>query len=302
MSIRRFHLGILLGCTLLLAGCVSHPVTTPATIAAGWQGRSPNTDQTFRFVVLSDRTGGHVPGDFENAIAEVNLLKPDFVICVGDLVEGYQKDESMLRSQWMEFEQIVSMLDAPFYYVPGNHDVGVAGPGTTNINLQMYAERHGVCGKTYYSFDYKNCHFLVLNSITAAEDPKFCEEQLAFIRQDLVCAKKADHTFVFTHYPLWTDTKTWPTLAQLLPRDKSTIFNGHWHRLSYHETNGIPSVVLSSTAAQTDGGVGEEHSYAQVVVNHGQPSIALIPTGQIKPIGYAQKVDAMYRATGRGAQ
>ena len=42
----------------------------------------------FRFAIVSDRTGGARPGVFERAIDELNLLRPEFVISVGDLVEG----------------------------------------------------------------------------------------------------------------------------------------------------------------------------------------------------------------------
>lgn len=291
MVARLSRLGLVLACGIAMAGCVSsHDVQTPAD-EAGWQGRSPNTADTFRFVILSDRTGGHVPGDYEKAIAEVNLLKPDFVICVGDLIEGYQSDPAIVRTQWLEVEQMIARLDAPFYYVPGNHDVKLQKPGAPATGLTTYTARHGVRGKSYYSFDYRECHFLILNSPTAADDQAFCDEQLEFIRHDLAHAKGARHTFVFTHYPLWADKKTWPTLSQLLPKGQSTIFNGHTHSLQYNLTDGIPSYVLPSTGAATDDAPGDEHLYAQVVVSGGRPTIALVPPGQIKPAGYAHAID-----------
>ena len=37
---------------------------TPTDLSriAGWRGAAPNSPDTFRFVILSDRTGGHIPG------------------------------------------------------------------------------------------------------------------------------------------------------------------------------------------------------------------------------------------------
>ena len=58
----------------------------------------------FTSSILSDRTGMNIPGEFEKAIDEVNLLKPDFVMCVGDLISGYTDDEALLAQQWDEVD------------------------------------------------------------------------------------------------------------------------------------------------------------------------------------------------------
>src|SRR6058998_2155311 len=47
-----------------------------------------NAPGTFRFAIMSDRTGGARPGVFERAIDQINILQPEFVVTVGDLVEG----------------------------------------------------------------------------------------------------------------------------------------------------------------------------------------------------------------------
>ena len=47
----------------------------------------------FQFAIVSDRTGGKRSGVFAQAIDRLNLLKPEFVICVGDLIQGYTEDE-----------------------------------------------------------------------------------------------------------------------------------------------------------------------------------------------------------------
>ena len=46
----------------------------------------------FQFVVVTDRTGGHRPGIFEKGVEKVNLLQPEFVMSVGDMIEGYTTD------------------------------------------------------------------------------------------------------------------------------------------------------------------------------------------------------------------
>lgn len=284
-SMRRLVICAALGMFALAGGCTS--TTLEPASAAGWRGRAPNSADAFRFVILSDRTGGHVPGLYEKAVAEVNLLNPDFVMSVGDYIEGYSPDEQVLTKEWQEFEDIITRLDAPFYYVPGNHDVRRGGDKGPETPISVYTRRHGAVGKTYYSFDYKDCHFLVLNTPTAEVNPAFAAEQRKFIEKDLAGAKSAQHVFVFTHYPLNKNETVWPSLKKMLPRGRSTIFTGHYHAAGYAELDGIPAYVLASTGAGAENTPGSEHMFAHVSVDRGTPTISLVPVGQIKPSTYA---------------
>ena len=86
--------------------------------------RLNNEPETFRFAIVSDRTGGHRAQVFSQAVERLNLMQPEFVLSVGDLIEGYTDDKSKLTSQWREFQSYISQLQMPFFYVPGNHDHG----------------------------------------------------------------------------------------------------------------------------------------------------------------------------------
>src|SRR5256885_15408684 len=55
--------------------------------------------QEFQFAIVSDRTGGHRANVFAQALEKLNLLQPEFVIAVGDLIEGAKKDKE-LALQW----------------------------------------------------------------------------------------------------------------------------------------------------------------------------------------------------------
>ena len=286
---------ILLG-RVLVAGCSAAELRAenPVDMAAwaGWKGAAPNSEKAFHFVVLSDRTGGHVPGEWERAIEEVNLLEPDFVICVGDLIEGYTQDEKTLNQQWDEFEGMTAKLRAPFFYCPGNHDVGAKSSPAENLSLQTYLRRHGVDGKSYYSFDYRDCHFIVLDSVTAEGDAGFAEEQCAWLKKDVARAASARHVFVFWHYPLGENKKLWPPLRDILPQGKTTIFNGHWHNLAFQNTDGFPTYALACTAASKANASdvhedGKFRMYARVAVDGGQPVVALVPLHEIEPASFA---------------
>ena len=77
-----------------------------------------NDRDNFQFAIVADRTGGHRPGVFANAVEKLNLLKPEFVICVGDLIEGYTDDAAKLDRQWQEFDGLANKLQMPFFYLP----------------------------------------------------------------------------------------------------------------------------------------------------------------------------------------
>ncbi len=112
----------------------------------------------FRFVVIGDRTGKHRPGVFEDAMDKVEALRPDFVINIGDLIEGNSEDRAQLGTEWDEVGAAIDRLSVPFFYVPGNHDL------TNEVQRIEWRKR---LGADYYSFTYKRALFLILNT----EDP-----------------------------------------------------------------------------------------------------------------------------------
>src|SRR5262245_47461124 len=82
-----------------------------------------NNPDDFQFEIVSDRTGDHREKIFSRAVEQLNLLQPEFVLSVGDLIEGYTRDRDKVLNEWKEFQGYVARLQMPFFYVPGNHDV-----------------------------------------------------------------------------------------------------------------------------------------------------------------------------------
>src|SRR6218665_306632 len=79
------------------------------------QSRLPVTHLKFnadtglvQFAILSDRTGGMNPGVFEDAVEKTNLLQPQFIMSVGDLINGYSTDQQLVDAQWKEFNDILA--------------------------------------------------------------------------------------------------------------------------------------------------------------------------------------------------
>ena len=76
----------------------------------------------------------------------MNLVRPEFVLSVGDMVEGFTTDRAQLHREWDEFDAMLEPLAAPFFYLPGNHDVG---------NEAMHAVWNERMRKIYYHFVYQ---------------------------------------------------------------------------------------------------------------------------------------------------
>src|SRR6266436_207461 len=118
---------VLLGAMTLSGGGQKSPV---GDMQVDIEKRNPwtnlrwnNDPDTFHFAIVSDRTGGHRARIFSQAVDQLNLLQPSFVVSVGDLIEGYTKDKNVLAEQWKEMHGYVNKLQMPFFYVAGNHDV-----------------------------------------------------------------------------------------------------------------------------------------------------------------------------------
>jgi 3',5'-cyclic AMP phosphodiesterase CpdA len=126
--------------------------------------RAPDTTQQFTFAVLSDRTALARPGVFERAVHVTNLLRPDFVIQVGDQIEGYTDDPGEVDAMWKEFDAITDELAMPYFRVPGNHDV------SNDMMRDEWRRRHGAL---HYAFRYRDVLFVVLDT----QDPPQEAEQ-----------------------------------------------------------------------------------------------------------------------------
>jgi hypothetical protein len=193
-----------------------------------------NDPNEFQFAIVSDRTGGHRPKVFSRAIEQINLLQPEFVVSVGDLVEGYTSDKQRIAREWREFQTYVSKLQTPFFYVPGNHDLA------NKVMLDAWKEKFG---RTYYHFVYRDVLFVMLDS----EDPPgnspghLSAEQLDWLKKTLDDNKKARWTLVFLHKPMWQLPKpdpTWDDVEKLLAGRNHTVFAGHVHTYRKAVRNG----------------------------------------------------------------
>ncbi|WP_010274359.1 metallophosphoesterase family protein [Paenibacillus senegalensis] len=124
-----------------------------------WFGEMPvPRGGDYDFAFISDRTGGAVYGMFEKGLEAAKKLNPDFIVSIGDLVEGYWTDEAEAHEEWNRIDPLLAGLGIPVFQTVGNHDYG------TEAMIRVWRERKGV---DYYAFRYDRTLFLIANTETA---------------------------------------------------------------------------------------------------------------------------------------
>ena len=184
----------------------------PANLLAG--GRPRKDD--FSFVHLTDmhvcrKRQGH--RGYEACVAAVNKNDgdADFVMMGGDLAfDGNYTPKDEFADQVHLFKSISDRLNMPYYNSIGNHDVlgwsarRKVTPDDPDIGKKLIMEKLGMTS-SYYSFNHKGWHFVVLDSIHPLEaehgpgyKAAFGDEQLEWLRFDLGKNSKSP-TVVMTH-------------------------------------------------------------------------------------------------------
>lgn len=259
--------------------------------------------EAFQFVVVSDLQGGYRQGVFERAVQAIQALQPSFVICIGDLIEG--KDSKMagparqamltdevLLKQWARFRSMLEPLGSRFYFTPGNHDYNY--PSKAAVYKQQV-------GSPYYSFNYGECHFLVINT-NDGPDAKagISAEQLDFLKDDLRENGDVEHTFIFCHHPFFlklpdeselpaaklpgairelrVHAPQWQEIERMLGNRPRTVFAGHLHRYIYapRKRLGDYYVLATTGGGMKEGAKNQFDHIVLVTVRRGVPSVALV--------------------------
>jgi Icc protein len=212
------------------------PALFALTLAA-----APSDD--FRFCILGDRTGEAKPGVYEQAWAEIGREHPDFVITVGDTIQGgsdrtAEAEWRRLRPLWRRF---------PFYFTPGNHDIW------SDTSRRIYEKETG--RPAAYSFNYKNAHFTVLDNSGSLE---LRAKQIEFLTRDLEQNRAREPKFVFFHQPFWLiplklQYTGFPFHKLMQKYHVSYVVSGHVHQYDRMEADGVAYLMIGSSGGHLRG-------------------------------------------------
>ncbi|MGI6732761.1 MAG: metallophosphoesterase [Anaerovoracaceae bacterium] len=176
---------------IALAGCTSEGFHTSTE-----NGSQLTENRSFSFIYMGDpqadpETGDYSPWGSLLSLAAEDEREPAFVLISGDLV-----NDGNDRTEWQAFfEAGKEVLDRlPLYPAMGNHD-----------NTELFKElfdlpQNGPVGKedAFYSFDYGDVHFTVLDSnAMGAADPA----DVAWLKEDLAGTEKSYRIVMFHHPP-----------------------------------------------------------------------------------------------------
>ncbi|HCU70951.1 MAG TPA: hypothetical protein DIC35_04380, partial [Candidatus Moranbacteria bacterium] len=218
-------------------------------------------ENDFSFAILGDTQrfdAADPKGGFQQSIASIGNKNPSLIVAVGDLLsscDGLEKCENDL-SDW---KNIVGQLFPKTYAVMGNHDRTGKGKADTMWQKFFTLPQNGPAGyrELVYSFDFKDSHFIILNS-EKPEENLINKTQRNWLEADL--AKNAKkHVFVFFHEPAYpvkskidesldANAKERDQLWKILEKYKvDAVFSGHEHIQSHKKIGSIDQFIFGNT-------------------------------------------------------
>lgn len=248
------------------------------------------TSGAFKFAVIGDNRPANAnlpqPRRFAKMIKEIDASNPAFAVNVGDCIYG-SGDVDTMKTQYGKYADLLkSTLRAKMYLTIGNHEIS-----GSQANQDFFKKE---LGRLYYSFDYGNSHFVVLDSDVVGEASRITGAQLEWLRKDLGDSKAANK-FVFVHQPLYpvdghigSSQDRYPkqrdALHSLFMRMRvNTVFVGHEHLFNEQVRNGVRYIISGGGGAPTYpalNGEGDFYHYIIVTVDGRDIQMTLMKPAQ----------------------
>lgn len=223
-------------------------------------------------------------GKMTECVELMNERKVDFLIELGDFKD---QDSPPIEKKTISYLQVIERVFEQFkgarYHVIGNHDVDsiskkqlLANINNTNIPAKS----------TYYSFDSKGVHFVVLDANYLADgsaydhgnfdwrDTNITPAELRWLEQDIAAA--SGPAIVFVHQQLDGKGDHYVNNAEDVRKVVQAsgkvlaVFQGHNHQGHYSHIEGIHYYTLK---AMVEGSGRQSNSYAIVEVLDGNDMI-----------------------------
>lgn len=214
------------------------------------------TVNDFHFSIMGDRTGGATPEVYGRVWREIALLHPDFVINVGDTIQG--RDNQRAESEWRELRPVWQRYKQyPLYFTPGNHDIW------NEYSQKLYENETG--RPAFYSFNYQNAHFTVLDNSRTID---LGLEQLRFLEEDLKRNQDRHPKFVFFHKPYWIvflklKSGEFPLHRLAKKYGVDYVISGHAHQFFRMTRDGIVYLSVGSSGANIERGLRHGQGFAE---------------------------------------
>ena len=211
---------------------------------SGAEGKSAENVFSFAFLTdvhLNKDNNGNGNEGLAKALADAKSHGVDFVIFGGDLtdIDGLKPEqESTADSLLARFKSIVDKSGLQAHFTIGNHDRFYAFNGQPDPAGFNIFQKH--LGETYYSFDHKGVHFVVLNSVQrdSAHTYFVNNEQFQWLENDLSGIGKETPLVVITHVPF--QSLYYPAVeGRIVPTDMFENFKQVWDLLLNYNLKAI---------------------------------------------------------------
>jgi predicted MPP superfamily phosphohydrolase len=217
----KFRIGLLL--LFFLGGCfVSKSTSDTETVVfkRSFLLESERQNKPLKIMVISDLNGSYGSIGYSTEVAStikhIKEIKPDIILCGGDMVAGQKRtlSEEQLKAMWAGFNktvlQPIDALEIPFGFTMGNHDASpsflkdrAAAKEFWDENLE--SARLSFVDNTHYPFYFSyiknNVFFISWDASAAKVSPEvmyWMEEQL-----NSEIAKSSRLRILLGHLPLY---------------------------------------------------------------------------------------------------
>lgn len=234
------------------------------------------------------------------AFKHMRRHKAAFAIQGGDhVIDSLETAKPTVLGYWDLYDKTQQDLGLKVHHTLGNHDVlGLfpkSGVATDDPDYGKKFFRDHI-GPTFYSFDHKGVHFIVLDSIGIKPDRDYegrvDADQIAWLKKDLAAQSKKKPIIVTTHIPLvsairsyipepkpgaysaWTVANSEEVIENFYDHNVLGVLQGHTHINERVVWRGVPYITSGAVCGNWWHGprMGTPEGYTVVSVHGGKLS------------------------------
>jgi UDP-2,3-diacylglucosamine pyrophosphatase LpxH len=210
----------------------------------------------------------------EMAISSARNNRADFILTGGDNVDidVLGKDASTAHWLYSEYAEVIANSDINYFATVGNHDRFYGSQKSDPLYEKGMFEKY--LNKSYYSFDHKGWHFIVLNTSNSVVD----EEQKQWLAEDLKLTDPKTPIAISVHVPFlsvyyptlegrYTATDTFRNFKEIWDmfegKNLKLVLQGHMHLYEEIKVKGVQFITGGAVSASWWGGPfhGTEEGY-----------------------------------------
>ena len=241
-------------------------------------GDSDKEKTKFRFAFFTDiHLNKGANNCFEGLALAIESAKSkhiDFILTGGDNVDidVLGKDENTAHELYQRYVEVIDNAEIDYHVTIGNHDRFYACKGTDPLYKEGMFEHY--ISKSYYSFENKGWHFIVLNTASSIVDEKqkqWLAEDLAKTDDEMPIIVSVHVPFLSVYYPAlegeYKSNDTFSNFKEIWDMFKGKnlklVLQGHQHLYEEIKTLDVQFITAGAVSGSWWGGPyhGTEEGY-----------------------------------------